>query len=150
MEERLKSYELRADSDAPAQARALLSPLRLDGVMREQLEDACLLVSETVTNAVRHSGLSANHTLTLAVEIDQRCLRVEIEDRDQGFNPDHCLEPKQEGGFGLEIVEALASSWGTTDTGGFSVWFELANSGYQKSAAEHLPENGPSTGHCSS
>jgi anti-sigma regulatory factor (Ser/Thr protein kinase) len=81
-----------------------------------------LLVSELVTNAVRHAGTTVEVT---ALVHDHR-LRVEVHDEGEG-------EPQVErpgtatmGGRGLMIVESVAEDWGWTEDGdGKVVWFEL-------------------------
>lgn len=82
-----------------------------------------LLADELLTNAVRHGGGSFSMTVT----IDDDCLRVEVAD----LVPAAQLVPTapghlREGGRGLTVVNALATSWGTDRLGDHkSVWFEL-------------------------
>ena len=91
--------------------------------MTHLVDDACLLTSELVTNAVRHAGT----TLALCVDWDGLCVRVEVEDRTQA-PPLPGTRPRTEpGGLGLAIVAAVASRWGfeAAHGDGKVVWFEL-------------------------
>jgi PAS domain S-box-containing protein len=84
-----------------------------------QLDVARLLVSELVTNAVRHG---AGEEVVLALQVDASCARFEV--HDAGNQQPTRREPRgAEGGYGLNLVATLASRWGAdTDAG---VWFEL-------------------------
>ncbi|MGW5355763.1 SpoIIE family protein phosphatase [Streptomyces sp. NPDC004031] len=92
------------------------------------VDDAVVLTSELVTNAVVHAGTAA----------DVRCLRyetavrVEVADHYperevplQGRGRPH-RDPDHEGGRGLLLCAALASRWGVEYTAaGKHVWFQL-------------------------
>ena len=92
-------------------------PERERGVLR-------LLVSELVTNSVRHVAGSAQKVV-LGVQIGTRAIRVEVLDGGRGFTPGK-LEPRgSDGGFGLFLVERMASRWGVDTQAGTRVWFEL-------------------------
>ena len=83
-----------------------------------------LLVSELVTNSVRHVSGSAE-PVVLAVRIGAAAIRVEVLDGGDGFTPGN-LEPRgADGGFGLFLVERMASRWGVDTRDGTRVWFEL-------------------------
>ena len=82
--------------------------------------------SELVTNVVTHT-LTAGE---LVAHCDRLCKRLRIEVRDNS----PVLPRMQDGftavrvgGFGLRLVDKVASSWGTTaTTTGKTVWFELS------------------------
>ena len=91
----------------------------------EITENAVLLTSELVTNAVTHA-LSAGELVAYYDRLS-RWLRVEVRDNSpvlpqmqDGFTAGRV------GGLGLCLVDTLASSWGMTATAtGKTVWFEL-------------------------
>ena len=83
-----------------------------------------LLVSELVTNSVRHVASSA-HPVVLAVRIGAGAIRVEVRDGGAGFAPGTPKPRGADGGFGLFLVERMASRWGVDTQDGTRVWFEL-------------------------
>ena len=90
-----------------------------------QLEDARLLTSELVTNAVVH-GKGA---VGLSALLDEDRLMIEVTDEGDGFERTvrrHGLDAV--GGNGLNIVDRLASRWGI-HAGSSHVWFELERPG---------------------
>lgn len=112
---------------AAASARRALGGLRTV-VGPRQLDDISLLVSELVTNGVRHGGAGERDTLELTVQRDRDRLRVMVTDWGPGFNGR--ARPRDEvdesGGWGLYLVERLADRWGAERNGpATAVWFEL-------------------------
>ena len=111
--------------DSVARARAALSGLgsQVSPGLRDDLR---LLVSEVVTNAIRHAGdAEGDHVRLRIAELDGH-VRVEVFDRGPGFSvPDIDPDPEQAGGWGLWLVEQLADRWGIRGDGGTCVWFEL-------------------------
>ena len=112
--------------DAPAAARAAVTAWLSPQVADQVLDDAQLLVSELVTNSVRHAQLAAGATVRVSVEICDGFVRLEVED--PGDVVIGAVAPNREhgGGFGLFLVEALARRWGSKYEGSTCVWAELA------------------------
>jgi transcriptional regulator with XRE-family HTH domain/anti-sigma regulatory factor (Ser/Thr protein kinase) len=104
---------------APALARAALAATAV-GIPGAALDDATLLVSELVTNSVRHSKSS-----WVDVDIDLDATRLRIQVSDQGLQAIRPRTPGPDGGFGLALVGELATRWGVErrDTGK-TVWIE--------------------------
>ena len=93
-------------------------------------DDLLLLLTELVTNAVRHSGASKGDPIAIEMHEDTDCVRVEVTDPGHGFDPPDRLVPdlNKTGGLGLVLVDRLSRAWGTQRTPkGSLVWFELAN-----------------------
>jgi anti-sigma regulatory factor (Ser/Thr protein kinase) len=111
---------LTAQVVAPAQARAIVRRLLKLWDGGEPSEIAQLLTSELVTNAVVH----ATTEIMLRVEADPSLVRVEVTDTGAG-RP--AIRRPDVGGYGLRIVDRLASRWGVDPAGasGKVVWFEL-------------------------
>jgi anti-sigma regulatory factor (Ser/Thr protein kinase) len=118
--------ELESNADAAAAARHAL-----DGLSRElgerRMHDVRLLVSELVTNAVRHAGLRAGDAIGLRVDIQPSLVRVEVRDLGLGFVPrPPRADPARTSGWGLYLVEQIADRWGVDGDGrGTQIWFEL-------------------------
>jgi len=86
---------------------------------------ASLLATELVTNAVRHAGLTCHEAIGLEVGIKDQMLRVSVTDGGPGFDkPKHPVGGLG-GGFGLQLVEAIADRWGVNRNGVTEVWFEI-------------------------
>ena len=88
-------------------------------------EDLRLLVTELVTNGVRHG--SSRGPVTVAVAADDELVRVEVSDCGRGFNPPEAPMPRPDGGggWGLQLVDRVASTWGVEIGDQTCVWFEL-------------------------
>ena len=87
---------------------------------------ACLLVSELVTNTVRHGDCRPDDKLAVLIDREPDCLRVAVCQRTPigalRVLPDQVV---REGGWGLMLVDKLAQEWGVDDDPN-CVWFKLA------------------------
>jgi signal transduction histidine kinase len=107
---------------APAEARDTLRRFHPE-LAPELMQIVALLASELVSNSVRHARAE---WVELCFGVAARHVRVEVADNGQGFagEPRPPI-PNQPGGWGLYIVEQLASRWGVTQDDGTRVWFEI-------------------------
>ena len=88
-------------------------------------ETAVLLVSELVTNAVRHAR-PGRLAMALYLDADGAWLRIEVHDADPHEPRQRAPGALDESGFGLLLIEALAGKWGFQQTvTGKAVWAEL-------------------------
>jgi anti-sigma regulatory factor (Ser/Thr protein kinase) len=117
--------ELDAGPSAASEARAAVGAL--DGrADPDVLDDVRLLLSEIVTNAVRHSGSPSGARIGLAVSVAGGAVRAEVTDAGRGFRPAPRSAPWTEaGGWGLHLVDNLASRWGVDRGAPVRVWFEI-------------------------
>jgi integral membrane sensor domain MASE1/anti-sigma regulatory factor (Ser/Thr protein kinase) len=119
------AVELDPGPGCPADARTALSPL-MGALTTQVYSDLRLLVSELVTNSVRHARLRPGDRIRLQVELSDRVLRVEVSDPGEGFGaniPEPA--PREPGGWGLFLTEQLADRWGVDREGGWTmVWLE--------------------------
>ncbi|WP_369155920.1 SpoIIE family protein phosphatase [Streptomyces sp. R02] len=112
-------------------------------------DDAALVASELVTNAVVHAGTEVR--LTCRLEEDTGALVVEVADRHPSRAPrDDVAEAPahdtHEYGRGLRLVAALAESWGVTyRAGSKTVWARLPTRGEAPAgpAAAYAGERAP-------
>jgi GAF domain-containing protein len=110
-----------------ALARRQVERLLEDADLSGLVDEALLLVTELVTNAVVHAGTE----IELRLETSSAGLRVEVIDRSPGSLPVINPAPAEtrEGGRGVFLLDALATEWGTRHfSGGKSVWFQLGPS----------------------
>lgn len=119
------------DPRAPQLARRFVRCL--DGALTPQaFENLELLVTELVTNSIRHGGLAETGWITLQLELLPAAVRVEVRDPGRGFDPAHRPAPSGQvrgSGWGLYLVERLARRWGVHHDGETRVWFELPTAG---------------------
>jgi serine/threonine-protein kinase RsbW len=88
--------------------------------------DAPLIVSELVTNCLRHAGMSDSATVRVSAQLTDGVLRLEVEDPGTvGHVAQRTPNPDHGGGFGLNIVDALAARWGVLRDESTLVWVEL-------------------------
>lgn len=111
---------------APATVRRALSRLSWEDW---SLDDARLIATELVSNAVRHSGGGPEDQLEVRVWTEGTGLVISV--RDPGHSGQWAVQdPKRiTGGWGLQIVEKLAEDWGTERRDGYRVWARLARAG---------------------
>lgn len=119
-------FRLRPDPRSPAEARRALEALRpsLGGPV---VDDAALLLSEVVSNSVRHAGLSGSDAIEVRIRGSRSMLHVDVIDPGPGFEP----EPRprrDDGGWGLWLIDRLATRWGVERGDTTRVWFDLAPS----------------------
>ena len=92
----------------------------------ETLEAVQLVVSELVTNAIRHSGVAAEDTILLRVAVLGDSVLTEVSDTGSGFRAPSLHTPGGiAGGLGLFLVDHLADRWGVSTEDGTRVWAEI-------------------------
>jgi anti-sigma regulatory factor (Ser/Thr protein kinase) len=117
-------FSIPATRKAAATARRALTALELP---RPLASDAQLAISELVTNSVRHAGLALDDLIRITVDWSGARLRVHVRDGGRGarravVSGSIRPAPGAESGWGLYLVNRLASRWGTSADG---YWFEL-------------------------
>jgi anti-sigma regulatory factor (Ser/Thr protein kinase) len=115
---------LLADPRAVGRARNAVQSA-LSKVRPEVCQDVRLLVSELVTNSLRHGDLSPGDRVEVSLEATEENVHVEVADGGTGFDPRAVEGPHGTGGWGLFLVERLASRWGVHRNARMSVWFEV-------------------------
>jgi len=116
---------LAVSPEAAAEARHTLDDLG-EAIPDGRMRDVRLLISELVTNAVRHADLDAGDAIDLVIEVADQMLRVEVHDPGGGFVPSApSPDPSRPSGWGLYLVAELADRWGVDSDDRTRVWFEL-------------------------
>ena len=134
-----ESHELPTVPDSIAAARSIVLGLGT-GLPQCVRDDAALLVSELMSNTVRHGGDTALLTATL----HDGLLRVAVHDDGAGLPAmqERVPDLSTTSGRGLQIVDRVADRWGVElDDGGpgKTVWFQL-----DAAAAPHAVADGAS------
>jgi anti-sigma regulatory factor (Ser/Thr protein kinase) len=116
------TLRLAGGATAPARARSALSSI--DRSLADLRDDVHLLVSELVSNSVLHA--QAEHVV-LRATAEPEGVHVEVSDPGPGFDGQARREPSLsgQGGYGLFIVDRVASRWGVKRNDYARVWFEI-------------------------
>ncbi|MGV1003519.1 MAG: ATP-binding protein [Candidatus Nanopelagicales bacterium] len=118
---------LTSDRQAPRTARrAVCDFLTFHGLAR-LTDDAALLTSELVTNAVQHAR-SPRGEIHLRGFIREQVVRLEVVDDDSDAAPaPRKADVRDENGRGMELIAKLAVDWGwASQDHQKTVWLELA------------------------
>jgi len=123
--EPLIALELPAEAHSAKVARDAVAGL--DGHLGKVFGDVVLVISELVTNSVRHAGLDASEPVQLSVGVEGDTVRVAVRDPGPGFEPPGApTDPAHVGGWGLVLVDQLAERWGVDrEDDANVVWCEL-------------------------
>jgi len=119
---------LRLTSNAEAVSAARHSLDEFKGLLPpEKLEDVRLMVSELVTNSIRHARLSPDDHISLTVAVSADSVRGRVCDPGPGFEVPSEPGPRPDlrGGWGLPIVETISDRWGVERNRHACVWFEI-------------------------
>ena len=122
--------EVRLALDVPAttDAREAVATWLAESVDASVLDHCKLVVSELVTNSVRHSGLPADEQVVVRVGLERDHVRLEVADRGcSGTVARRVPDIVTGGGFGLALVEMISTAWGVERSAreGTVVWAEL-------------------------
>ena len=115
------SLHLPCDGHAPGKVREALAAVSAG---HPAFGDAMLVASELVTNAVRHSGAGGEEKLEVLISRRDDDLLISVLDPGTSGVAARTAGPTDEGfgGFGLIVVQQLASQWGEERDGGYRVW----------------------------
>ena len=117
----MNRLEIRRDPQAPSVARRGLD--QLPGTIDAKMgADAELLLSDLVSNSLVHG--SGEPVIVLLDASPAGAVRCEVVDEGEGFVPRGRDHAQAVGGWGLDLVDRLAGSWGVRE-GSTHVWFEL-------------------------
>jgi anti-sigma regulatory factor (Ser/Thr protein kinase) len=118
---------LAAVPDAAVVARSAVSAWIAGAISPALHIDLLLLISELVTNSVRHARAPDTAAISVRAHVRGDVLRVEVCDGGtSGAIALRAPDVRNGGGFGLQVVELLSRRWGVDRDGGTRVWAELA------------------------
>jgi anti-sigma regulatory factor (Ser/Thr protein kinase) len=124
---RTVSFGVPGGVEAPRHARSLMSA-HLRHIDRDIASDAELIISELVTNSVRHAGVGSDQLVTIDLILLSERLRITVTDPGCGVEPRLIPKtPEGLGGHGLRLVEQLSAEWGVgrDAVGATQVWCDL-------------------------
>ena len=113
-------------ASASVARRHVVHVLRTRGTDALTCEDAALIVSELVGNALRHGRAMRGGRLAVGWQFADQGLRIEVTDGGGGRPVQRRADDLEAGGRGLEIVAALSRAWGySVDDTGTTVWAQV-------------------------
>lgn len=119
----------------PEVRRSLVADLQVRGMEPRLVGEAEIVVSELVTNAVRHARPLADGTVRVHWKVKGDAVEVEVTDGGGSTAP--VPAPRSlwsPSGRGLRIVRSLAHEWGVVDErGGRTVWVALGGPSRRRS-----------------
>ena len=119
------AIHLAAEPISVRQARGVLRTLTGGKLPESLVDDAQLLVSELVTNALRHGGPE----IRMWIDLVDGGVRVRVYDSGAGrpAKTEQTDDPVLPSGRGLHMVDRVATEWGVEDgpVAGKTVWFLL-------------------------
>lgn len=139
----LRSLRVSPDPESIKAVRAFVEQCCADWGVEASTDVAVLLASELATNAVRFARTP------LVVWLGHRSDRIvlSVEDASPAPATARQAEAMEEGGRGLELVDALAQRWGERDLpSGKIVWAEIATGGADRAIVLPDAEQRPAPG----
>jgi anti-sigma regulatory factor (Ser/Thr protein kinase) len=121
------SFGVAGGIEAPRHARSVMSS-HLRHIDRTVASDAELIISELVTNSVRHAGVGSDQLVTIDLILLNEHLRITVTDPGCDLEPRLIADDRDGlGGHGLRLVEQLSVAWGVgrDAVGATQVWCDL-------------------------
>ena len=121
------TIDLRRDLGSVMQARRFVRETFAGWGVSRAVDDALIVVSELVTNAITH----ADSPCQVRLSIDQTSVRVEVFDEGVGTPDPQPSSSTSEHGRGLHLISAPTAAWGIQQIpdDGKIVWAELPRTG---------------------
>ena len=97
------------------------------GIPPQDTDDAMLVLSELVSNAVKHAAPLPSGQITVTWQVLDDLLHIEITDGGAGTRPHASVAALSAlGGRGLDIVRTVSTQWGVTEgQDSVTVWAEV-------------------------
>ena len=120
-----------ARSSVSAARHALADELIANGIPGPMRDDAVLVLSELVSNSIRHADPLPTGDIRVRWSLRRDLLHLEITDGGALTRPQAAVAAVSSlGGRGLDIVRTVCSEWGVTEDGNaVTVWADLRGPG---------------------
>lgn len=124
--EPVQAIDLSVEPRSAGRARAFVTEALHAWDLDDLTDEARLLTSEVVTNALLHAG---SRRIRLRLRRLSDGVRIEVDDQSALLPRPRRVSALSDTGRGIELVEGSARAWGARPTAqGKTVWFELATS----------------------
>jgi anti-sigma regulatory factor (Ser/Thr protein kinase) len=134
------------DVQAPGAARLIVADFLRGRVSPRQFDTAQLIISELVSNSLRHNAAPSEQAVVIRVSLERSSWRLEVEDPGGGvLAPDP--ERAVSGRLGMNLVQSLSECWGVEHAAerGTRAWAFLpraSSSTYdQRGGAQAVPDD---------
>ena len=121
----MAEHRLPHDPASAATARSKIVEELTPVLDAPRVGDSRLMVTELVSNAVRHAPPEPDGKIVLEIEREPGIVRIVVRDGGQHMDPDELTFGGSGGHFGLCVVDTLADEWGFSIDGDKGVWFEV-------------------------
>jgi serine/threonine-protein kinase RsbW len=122
----LISMSLPARASSATTARTEVTRGLAQRITTGALEDVRLLLTELITNALRHSNMKADDEIGVKAELSGGTVRIEVHDAGRDGPVEVRAPGALSGGYGLFLVDRLTNRWGVDRLDGTTVWAELS------------------------
>jgi len=120
------SISLPATASSATTARTEVTRRLAARITSGALEDVRLLLTELITNSLRHADMSPGDEIGVKAELVNGTVRIEVSDPGRDGDVEVRQPGARGGGYGLFLVDRLTSQWGVDHRHGTTVWAELS------------------------
>jgi anti-sigma regulatory factor (Ser/Thr protein kinase) len=117
---------LPANASSATTARSEVTRRLAERITSGALDDVRLLLTELITNSLRHGGMTADDEIGVRAELSDGTVRIEVHDPGRDGPPEVRTPVPPGGGYGLFLVDRLTNQWGVDRRDGTTVWAELS------------------------
>ena len=121
----MSEHRLPHDRHSVRLARSMASDAVADSLQPTERDSFVLLVSELVSNAIRHAPPEPDGRIVLKLDVDNGTARAAVIDGGRRFDFEQATFDPMTPHFGLMLVDQLANRWGLSLEGEKAVWFEI-------------------------
>ena len=120
------SITLPADASSATAARTEVTRRLAPRLTSGALEDVRLLLTELITNSLRHADMGPDDEIGVRAELVDGTVRIEVSDPGNNGPVEVRRPGVRGGGYGLFLVDRLTNRWGVDRDDGTTVWAELS------------------------
>ena len=120
------SITLPANAASATTARTEVTRRLASRITSGALEDVRLLLTELITNSLRHADMKPDDEIAVKAELVDGTVRIEVSDPGRDGPVEVRRPGARGGGYGLFLVDRLTNRWGVDRHDGTTVWAELS------------------------